>query len=201
MLVALKRAGRLTARELSREQGLSLNAVRHHLKELEIEGLVLHEREQRGVGAPVFAYRLAPLAESLFPRRYDAALAEVLEQVVEREGRAEAVSLLEAVHIGLARRFQGEIEGRTPKERLTAVAQALTAEGYMAESEFGAEGGVLTEHNCPLRTVVERFPELCEAEARLLEAALGARVERRQHMLAGCDCCQYAVALPAGSAG
>ncbi len=193
LLVALKRAGRLTAREMSQQQRLSLNAVRHHLKELEVEGLVVHEREQRGVGAPVFSYRLAPLAESLFPRRYEDALTEVLDQVVEREGRAEAVSLLRSVHIGLARRLEQEVAGRRLEERLTGAAQALSAEGYMAEAEVTAQGGVLTEHNCPLRVVVERFPEICDAEAQLLEAALGVPVERTSHMLAGCGCCQYAV--------
>lgn len=189
ILVALKRAGRMTARELSRQQRLSLNAVRHHLKELEVEGLVAHEREQRGVGAPVFSYHLAPLAESLFPRRYEHALAEVLDQVVEREGRAEAVSLLQSVHIGLAKRLEQDLSVRVPEDRLVAVAQALTAEGYMAE----ARAGVLTEHNCPLRAVAERFPEICDAEAQLLEAALGAPVTRTAHVLAGCDCCQYSV--------
>ena len=193
ILVALKRANRLTARELSQQQRLSLNAVRHHLKELEVEGLVVHEREQRGVGAPVFSYRLAPLAESLFPRRYEGALAEVLDQVVEREGRAEAVSLLRSVHIGLARRLEQDMVGRELPERLAAVAQALSAEGYMADAELTPEGGILTEHNCPLRAVVERFPEICDAEAELLEAALAVPVERTSHMLAGCGCCQYSV--------
>ena len=39
MLLALKRAGQLTAKELASHLGLSLNAVRHHLKELEVEHL------------------------------------------------------------------------------------------------------------------------------------------------------------------
>ena len=41
----------LTARELVVKLGISLNAVRHHLKELEAEGLVVYRREHRGVGA------------------------------------------------------------------------------------------------------------------------------------------------------
>ena len=55
LLVALKRAGSLTARELGDQLGLSSNAIRHHLKELEAEGVVRYRREQRGVGAPTFA--------------------------------------------------------------------------------------------------------------------------------------------------
>ena len=59
VLMQLKCEHRLTAKELAARLGVSLNAVRHHLKELEAEGLVQYEREHRGVGAPVFAYRLS----------------------------------------------------------------------------------------------------------------------------------------------
>ena len=52
VLTQLKRAQPLTARELVVRLGISLNAVRHHLKELEAEGLVVYRREHRGVGAP-----------------------------------------------------------------------------------------------------------------------------------------------------
>src|SRR4051812_11939222 len=52
MLVQLKREQRLTAKELAARLRVSLNAARHPLKELESEGLVVYEREHRGVGAP-----------------------------------------------------------------------------------------------------------------------------------------------------
>ena len=96
MLVELKLAPGLTAKELAGRLGLSLNAVRHHLKELEVDGLLAHERQQRGVGAPVFAYRLSAAGEPVFPRRYEAALTDVLETLVEREGREAVVGALEA---------------------------------------------------------------------------------------------------------
>ncbi|MGH7676496.1 MAG: helix-turn-helix domain-containing protein, partial [Gemmatimonadales bacterium] len=47
ILVALKRAQPLTARDLADRLGVSPNAVRHHLKELEAETLVVYGREQR----------------------------------------------------------------------------------------------------------------------------------------------------------
>lgn len=193
ILVALKRGGRLTARELAERVGLSLNAVRHHLKELEVERLVVYEREQRGVGAPAFAYRLSDAGEALFPSRYQAALTSVLDHVVAREGRASAVKVLEAHFEQLARRIAGEVAGLPPAERARAVAAALTDEGYMAEWT-GTDGAVrLVEHHCPIRAVAERFPELCAAEARFLETVLGATVERTAHMLNGCGACEYHV--------
>src|SRR5688500_7845145 len=94
VLVELKRGHRLTARELASRLRVSLNAVRHHLKELEAAAFIQYERQYHGVGAPAFVYLLSPAGEALFPRRYQATLTELLDHVVEREGRAGAVAVL-----------------------------------------------------------------------------------------------------------
>lgn len=59
--------------------------------------------------------------------------------------------------------------------------------------EGSADGGTLTEHNCAIRSVAERFPEICAAEERFLSAALGASLDLRAHMLDGCSACEYQV--------
>lgn len=193
VIAHLKRAQRLTAKELAARLGVSLNAVRHHLKELEAEGLVEYEREHRGVGAPAFAYRLSPSGEALFPRRYEETLTALLDQMVERSGREAAVALLESHFTVLARRLRGELAGSTPAERLHTVGRVLSEEGYMAEVSARTADGTLTEHNCAIPAVAERFPEICAAEARFLADVLGAEVDRREHMLSGCSACEYHV--------
>jgi DeoR family suf operon transcriptional repressor len=193
ILVELKRARGSTAKDLASRLNVSLNAVRHHLKELEAEALIEYERRHQGVGAPAFVYRLTPTAEALFPRRYEATLNELLDHVVEREGRAGAVSVLEARYASLTRRLQGELAGVAPTERLAVVAQLLTEEGYMAEASATTSSGILVEHNCAVQAVAERFPEICAAEARFLAAVLGAEVDRQEHILSGCSACEYRV--------
>jgi DeoR family transcriptional regulator, suf operon transcriptional repressor len=193
VLVHLKRSQRLTAKELATRLGVSLNAVRHHLKELEVEGLVEYEREHRGVGAPVFAYRLSAAGEALFPRRYEETLTALLEHMVREHGRESAVALLESYFAGLARRVHGELSGASPAERLHTLGRVLSDEGYMAEVSESAGHSTLTEHNCAIPAVAERFPEICAAEARFLAEVLGAEVDRREHMLTGCSACEYHV--------
>lgn len=189
----LKGAQRLTAKDLASRLGISLNAVRHHLKELEVEGLIEYERQHRGVGAPAFAYRLSSAGYALFPRRYEATLTELLDYVVRREGRASAVAVLEARYQALTRRVQEELAGATPAERMAAIACLLSDEGYMAEGSASSGTGTLIEHNCAIQAVAERFPEICAAEAKFLAAALGAEVNRREHILSGCSACEYQV--------
>ena len=198
VLTQLKRAQPLTARELSVRLGISLNAVRHHLKELEGEGLIIHEREHHGVGAPVFAYSLSSAGEELFPRRYGQALSALLNAMVARNGREAAVGMLESYFDLLGGRMRTELQGVPEAERLDAVARLLSEEGYMAEVrvEEGTRSrteAMLVEHNCPIPAVAGPFPEICAAEAKYLAEVLGAEVERTGHILTGCPACEYRV--------
>ncbi|MGH7718556.1 MAG: helix-turn-helix transcriptional regulator [Gemmatimonadaceae bacterium] len=193
ILLEIKRTPQLTAHELASRLGTSLNAVRHHLKELEAESLVEYERERRGVGAPVFAYRLTHAGEALFPRRYEETLLEVLDRMVERGGREAAVAALEGQFDSLRRKLTPALDGAPPEERAELVTRALMNEGYMAEWRGSATEGELSEHNCAVHAVAQRFPELCAAEVKFLEEMLDASVERHSHILNGCAACEYAV--------
>ena len=197
LLVELKRTGRATVRELGAQLGLSVNAVRHHLKELEAAGLVAYRREQRkAVGAPRFSYALTPAGEAVFPHRYKETLTQLLDHLVAREGREAAVAFLASRYDELAARLGPELAGASPAERMRIVTRARADEGYMAEGHASFCCGTLTEHHCAIREVSERFPEICDAEARFLERALGGRVERTLHLLGGDGACEYAVRFP-----
>jgi DeoR family transcriptional regulator, suf operon transcriptional repressor len=201
ILLQLKKSQGLTAKELATRAGVSLNAVRHHIKELEAERLIAYERLHRGVGAPPFAYRLTNEGHALFPRRYEAALTEVLDHLVEQQGRNAAVALLEARYERLTEQLQQELSGADSAQRLVAMARLLSDDGYMAEARSAADdGGTLIEHNCAIQTVAERFPEICAAEAKFLAAVLGGEVQREHHILAGCSACEYRVRFkPSGA--
>lgn len=200
ILLTLKRHGALAARDLGARMGLSVNAIRHHIRELEAEGAIGFRREQRGLGPPTSAWHLTQAGEALFPQRYKEMLTEVLDRVAEQSGRQAVVSALETRFTELALRLGREVAGAPPEERLDVVMRALVEGGYMAEWHDG-EGGIrLTEHHCAIRALAERFPEICAAEARFLEEVLSAAVERESHMLAGCSVCEYSVRFPAEGA-
>ncbi len=193
VLLELKRAQPLTAKQLAETLGVSPNAVRHHLKELEAESLIVYGREQRGVGAPTFAYRLSAAGEALFPRAYEATLTQLLERVAEKAGRGAAVELFEDHYRELTRRVLAELGGAPAPERVALVARLMNEQGYMADWQEAAGQFRLAEHNCAIRAVAERFPEVCAAEERFLRDVLGAAVERRTHIASGCNACEYAI--------
>jgi DeoR family suf operon transcriptional repressor len=193
ILVALKRTQPLTAAELAESFGVTTNAIRRHLKELEVEQLIEHVREQRGQGAPTHAYRLTERGQALFPRRYDKELTAVLEFLERQSGR-------EAVRLFFEERFQGkadEILGRLGDapfdERVSAVVEYLRQEGFMPNLSVGGEGMRLAEHNCAMHVVAQRYPEVCDTELTFLTTVLGPGVQRDRHIVSGCNACEYAI--------
>jgi DeoR family suf operon transcriptional repressor len=194
ILTALKTAQPLTAKELAARFGVTPNALRRHLKELEHEGIVRYQREIRGVGGPVFAFSLTDAGEALFPRSYEKALAEVLDLVREQQGDDMVVQLFQRRWDDIARVARPELERLPVDQRATRLAELLTSLGYMAEAHTGSGAlPVLTEHNCAIRLIAERFPEVCAAEERFIADLLGAPVTRQAHITKGANCCEYCV--------
>lgn len=193
ILIQLKRAQPLTAAELAESFGVTTNAIRRHLKELEVEQLIQHVREQRGQGAPTHAFRLTDRGEALFPRSYDRELTAVLEFLERQSGRG-------AVTRFFAERFQGKADeilarlGDAPfDERVAAVVEFLKQEGFMPNVSVGSEGLRLAEHNCAMHAVARRYPEVCDTELVFLTTLLGPGVQRDRHIVTGCNACEYAI--------
>jgi DeoR family suf operon transcriptional repressor len=194
ILTALKKAQPLTAKELADKFGVTPNALRRHLKELEGEGVVRYSREIHGVGGPVFAFSLTEAGEALFPRAYERALTEILDLVREQQGDEGLVQLFQRRWDEIARVARPELERLPVEQRATRLAELLTSLGYMAEArQVAGSLPVLTEHNCAIRLIAERFPEVCAAEERFITDLLGAPVTRQAQITKGANCCEYCI--------
>lgn len=195
VLLELKRVGTTTAAALAETLNCSVNAVRHHLKELEAGSLVLYDRVAHGVGAPAHAFRLSPKGHELFPDRYADTVSHLLDHVVQLQGRAASVELLQSHYGALGERICAETSELTSEQRGEHIARALDGEGFMAKWHPSPDGGTLVEHNCPHRVVAEKFPEVCADEEAFLSRAFGATVQRQSHIASGCGCCTYHITI------
>jgi DeoR family suf operon transcriptional repressor len=193
ILLEVKKAQPITAKELGELFGVSANAVRRHLKELEAEGLVVYGREQRGTGAPTFAYRLTDDGEALFPKQYEQALTRLIGRVVESGGRDAAVAVVAEQYADLRRRLDSAGGEETPVDRLKMVAGVMEEAGFMTESKEQDGEIRLSVHNCVLHAVANCLPEVCDTELQFLKDVLGADVERRTHIMGGCNACEYSI--------
>lgn len=193
LLLALKKHQPLTARELAARFDLTPNAMRRHLETLESAGIVRHAREVRGVGGPVHAFSLTGSGEALFPRQYATVLLETLESIAAEHGRGGVSDFFRRKWTSLASEAAPALQQLPLSERVQLLAELWTSMGYMAEADVDAESGlpVLRKHNCAIRAVAEQYPEICATEAAFIADVVGVPADRRQHILAGCNTCEY----------
>ena len=131
-----------------------------------------------------------------FPRRYERDPDRAARSVVEREGREAAVGhargVLRRSSPAGSRRSWWAPAGRAAGRRGPApLRRGLHGRSAGRARRRRPDRAVLTEHNCAIQAVAERFPEICAAEARFLADVLGAEVERHRAHLERLPACEY----------
>ena len=78
---------------------------------------------------------------------------------------------------------------------MAALTAILDEDGYLADAERLDDGRwLITEHNCAILDVAQRYRGACRSELAFLREVLpGARVERVAHMIAGAHMCAYEI--------
>ena len=197
IMVELKRRQPATAKQLAGVLGVSANAIRRHLKELEAEGLVVYAREQRGTGAPTYAYRLSEDGDALFPKQYGQALTDVLSFIAQSNGREAVRQMFADRFRAHAEQLRSELADATLQQKVEAVVRLLSQQGYMAAWSEEAGTVKLAQHNCAVRAAAEQFPEICAAEVDFLREILESEVRRDSYIPEGCNSCQYSISQEA----
>jgi predicted ArsR family transcriptional regulator len=206
----LKRVDSASAAELAVSFQLTPAAVRQHLEDLAAAGLVEVEASAsppgaRGRGRPAQRWRLTAAAGSLFPDHHadlTVSLLEVIRGTLGESGIDRVVEARTQAQLADYRKVLPDPVASSVGERVEALAQLRTVEGYMAEAVSLPSGGddgedayLLVEHHCPICAAAETCQNLCRGELELFQAALGVdvHVERSQHIMAGDQRCAYRV--------
>ncbi|WP_020497731.1 helix-turn-helix transcriptional regulator [Sciscionella marina] len=199
--------GPVTAAAVAEELGLSAAAVRRHLDALLADGEACERQAptlgHRGRGRPAKHFSLTEAGRARFGHAYDDLAVSALRFLREHGGeeavRAFAASRMSALveaRRSLAKRFAGEND----KERVTALANLLSREGYAASTRTLGSGEQLCQHHCPVAHVAAEFPELCEAETAAFAEALGTHVQRLATIARGdAVCTTHVPAVPKGT--
>lgn len=175
--------GPSTAAQLAERLDLTPAAVRRHLDALLDNGLI-EAREQRVTGQrrrgrPARAFALTDAGRDKFTHAYDALAAEAL-RYLHRTGGDEAIKAFARHRLaGDEQRYRAVVEQATTRdERVRALAEVLTADGYAASITTSPSGEQICQHHCPVAHVAEEFPQLCDAETELFAEVLGTHVQR-----------------------
>jgi len=193
----LKRSGPCSTTHVAEALGVTTQAVRPQLAELEDRGLVSAEPTATGTrGRPPTGWALTALAIDLFPDRHSDLTVELIDAMKATLGE-------EAFEAVLAVRDATQLEtvrNNTPQgagvaERTRILADHRTRQGYMAEVIEDGDDLFLVEHHCPVCAAATACQGLCSNELKLFQDAMGSDVdvERTQHLLSGDERCVYRI--------
>lgn len=197
----LKRTSPATTIAVAEYLGSTDVAARQHLQALEENGLVTSvAAAPTGRGRPKALWSLTPLAMELFPDRHSDLTVELIEAIRESAGD-EGLERIVDIRTNAQRRTLAAVmpgDDAPIGERLRALAEQRSREGYMAEvvePDDDSDGLLLVEHHCPICVAATACQGFCRAELELFEEALGSdvSVEREQHLLNGDTRCVYRV--------
>jgi predicted ArsR family transcriptional regulator len=197
ILNLLKQRGPTDSTTLAAALKLTPMAVRLHLYALRDQKIVDHVEESRAIGRPAKLWRLTSQAHRIFPDAH----AELSVSLIEAMGQAFGPSGLDQL-LQIRKKKQSEAYAQalqplsTLPERLQALAEIRTREGYMAEVQPLDPGVFLfVENHCPICAAATACLGFCVIELETFREVLGpaVRIEREEHILAGARRCAYRV--------
>jgi len=177
--------GPATAAGLSARLGLTQAAIRRHLDNLLADGMI-EAREarcygSRGRGRPARLFAITDPGRSAFEHAYDDLATSALRFLAETAGPGAVAEFARRKIADLESRYRPVVDAAPASERVQALAEALSTDGYAASASVSpaADGGEqLCQHHCPVAHVAAEFPQLCEAETEAFGRLLGTPVQR-----------------------
>ncbi|MFZ5856025.1 MAG: helix-turn-helix transcriptional regulator [Chloroflexota bacterium] len=193
ILQTLLRSPRSTINELAEAVGINPISVRHHLTNLQMEGLVDAQEERHGVGRPRLVYILTDEGMERFPTRYLRLTTRLLAQMKESMSGPLVSKLFSQVAEDLASEYTEQVKGLSMEERLEAVKDLLAEEGFTVEWEKAEDGYRIHEITCPYYQIGQSHPEVCVVDQTLISKMLAVPASKVQCILEGSAHCTYLV--------
>ncbi|HSR20896.1 MAG TPA: ArsR family transcriptional regulator [Anaerolineales bacterium] len=196
ILQTLLRRPRRTITDLAGAVGINPISVRHHLSNLQVEGMVSSEEERHGVGRPRLVYMLTEAGMERFPTRYLRLTTRLLAQMKESMPAPVVTKLFNQVAEELAREYADQVRGLGMEERLEFVTELLAQEGFTVEWEKQGDEYRIHEISCPYYQIGVNHPEVCTVDQALISKMLSLPAEKVECVLNGGAHCTYVVQSP-----
>ncbi|MGF1486214.1 MAG: helix-turn-helix transcriptional regulator [Prochloraceae cyanobacterium] len=193
----LKQVGPSDAQTLADRLSVSGMAIRQHLYALQKEGLITYTEEARSQGRPAKMWQLTPQADRFFPSGYADLTLSLINSMSEAFGDEGLEKLLDVRTKQQKESYIAKIpQTGSLKNRIEALAELRTDEGYMAEIIQKEDGSwLLIENHCPICAAAEACTGLCARELELFQTVLGEEIEvkRTEHIIKGDRRCAYQI--------
>ena len=193
ILQTLLHQPRASINKLAEAVGINPISVRHHLTNLQMEGLVDAQEERHGVGRPRLVYVLTEEGMERFPTRYMRLTTRLLAQMKESMPQPMVSKLFTQVAEDLAAEYTEQLKGLSMEERLETVKTLLAEEGFTVEWEKTEDGYRIHEITCPYLQIGQNHPEVCTVDQTLISRMLAVPANKVECILSGSAHCTYVV--------
>lgn len=193
ILQTLLRKPKIAISDIAEAVGINPISVRHHLTNLQMEGLIEPEEERHGVGRPRLVYSLTEEGMERFPTKYMRLTTRLLAQMKETMPGPMVASLFNQIAEDLASQYASDIQGLNMEERLDFVKDLLAQEGFTVEWEKKGGQYEIHEISCPYYQIGVAHPEVCTVDQTLISKMLAVPANKIQCILNGGTHCTYVV--------
>ncbi len=193
ILQTLLRKPKITINELAEAVGINPISVRHHLTNLQMEGLIAADEERHGVGRPRLVYSLTEDGMERFPTKYLRLTTRLLAQMKETMPGPMVAQLFNQIAEDLASEYSSQVQGMGMEERLELVKEMLAQEGFTVEWEKKGADYEIHEISCPYYQIGVAHPEVCTVDQTLISKMLALPANKVQCILDGGTHCTYVV--------
>ncbi|MEJ2044468.1 MAG: transcriptional regulator [Reinekea sp.] len=192
----LKTKGKITAAEAAEEAGLTSMGARGHLERLAQKGLVDFREQKSGRGRPKKLWFLTDEGHGQFQHQYNGLAVELINNVRDIFGQKGLDQLIQAREDKSLGKYKEAIQSTNDiAEKIQALADERSKEGYMADVIATDDSWELIEHHCPICAVAKTCQGFCESELAVFRNALGSKfsVLRHEHLLTDGERCRYII--------
>jgi DeoR family transcriptional regulator, suf operon transcriptional repressor len=193
ILQTLLQNPRSTIITLAEAVGINPISVRHHLTNLQMEGLVEGLEERHGVGRPRLVYVLTNEGMERFPTRYMQLTTRLLSQMKDTMPGPVVANLFNQIAEDLVSKYASDVQSLSMEERLNLVKEILAHEGFNVNWEKKGEQYQINEISCPYYQIGVAHPEVCTVDQTLISKMLALPVNKVQCILSGASHCTYVI--------
>src|SRR5258706_3221926 len=201
VLELLRRKGPSSAETIAGDLGVTPNAVRQHLTNLERDAFVISHPERGARGRPALLFSLTERADSVFPKRYGQLASMVLQEVQDMGGEDALDEIFARVAQRHATGIEKELQGIDFDQKMARAVAWIGRAGTLAEQTETEEGVKVTIHNCPFRNPALKFPQVCTITPQLISRLTGAAVSQSDSIHRRDPYCSFVVQRPESVAG
>jgi predicted ArsR family transcriptional regulator len=196
VLELLRRKRAASAEAIAAELGITANAVRQHLTNMERDGLVTSQPVRHKRGRPSLQFSLTDRADAVFPKRYGQLATMVLSELRDMRGDQEIDELFRRIANRHAGSIERQLEGLDFDEKLSRLVSWINRAGTLADIEEAEDGVRITVHNCPFRNTALKIPQVCTLTPQLIVQLLDVPVSQCASIHRNDPYCSFLVQRP-----